>query len=51
MIFLDYLKEKASGRRSVNADEIDGLRTMELVFASYESLRQNRGVTVERRGA
>ena len=47
MIFLDYKKEKSSGVKSMNANEVDGLRTMELVFASYESHRLNREVKVE----
>ncbi len=47
MIFLDYRKEKIAGVRSVNADEIDGLRTMELVFASYESQRQDKDVKLD----
>jgi predicted dehydrogenase len=46
MIFLDYQAEKSSGRRGENADAGDGLRTMDLVFASYESLRQGRRVAL-----
>lgn len=48
MIFLDYQAEKHSGRKGINADEIDGLRTMELVFASYQSLKEGRSVDVIR---
>ncbi len=48
MIFLDYQAEKRSGRKGRNADEIDGLRTMELVFASYESIEAGHQVNVTR---
>ncbi len=48
MIFLDYQKEKATGEKSTNADEIDGLRTMELVFASYESVKSDTVASVRR---
>jgi predicted dehydrogenase len=48
MIFLDYLEEKSSGNRGINADEIDGLRTMELVFSSYKSVKTNKLVTLKR---
>ncbi|MGA2379081.1 MAG: Gfo/Idh/MocA family oxidoreductase [Spirochaetia bacterium] len=48
MIFLDYQKEKATGEKSTNADETDGLRTMELVFASYESVKADTVASVRR---
>jgi predicted dehydrogenase len=48
MIFLDYQKERETGARSINADETDGLRTMELVFASYESVKNDAAAAVHR---
>ena len=46
LIFVDYQKARASGERGDNADAIDGMRTMELVFACYESARKNELVTI-----
>jgi len=48
MIFLDYHAEKYKKQEKINANEIDGLRTMELVFSSYESVKKNKAVTVKR---
>ena len=45
-VFLDYQMEKVAGIRGANADEIDGLRTMELVFASYESAAKKSTITI-----
>lgn len=41
MIYMDYYKVKTTGAEGINADAIDGLRTMELVFAAYESIANN----------
>ena len=46
-VFLDYAASKQQGRVPINADEIDGLRTMELVFAAYESVRNKEKVDLE----
>jgi predicted dehydrogenase len=48
MIFMDYLKEKSTGVRGINADDMDGLKTMELVFSSYESVKTKNIVTIKR---
>ena len=48
MVFYDYQAERTTGVKGLNADEIDGLRTMELVFASYESLKTGKEVTIKR---
>ena len=47
MIFMDYLKEKSTGEKGINADDIDGLKTMELVFSSYESVRTKSLVNIK----
>ena len=36
-LFLDYAAAREHGAATCCADEIDGLRTVELVFAAYES--------------
>ena len=38
MIFYDYLEAKENKRKMINANLFDGIKTMELVFASYKSL-------------
>ena len=47
-IFLDYLAARERGGRMIGANELDGLRTIELVFAAYEAARSGRAVAVER---
>jgi predicted dehydrogenase len=44
-IFLDYAAAGIGARPTICANEVDGLRTIELVFAGYESAR--RGVRVD----
>lgn len=41
MIFCDHQRHRESGIEAINANEIDGLRTMELVFSAYESLARH----------
>jgi predicted dehydrogenase len=47
-IFLDYAASKTQGRPSLCADAADGLRTVELVCAAYESVRSSSRVEVRR---
>ncbi len=47
-VFLDYAATRHSRAASLCADEIDGLRTVELVFAGYESARKGKPVEVRR---
>jgi predicted dehydrogenase len=47
MIFLDYREARATGTEGVNANAIDGLRTLELVFAAYRSVESGQRVNVE----
>jgi predicted dehydrogenase len=46
-IFDDYHAFRENGKTLVGADEIDGLRTIELVCAAYESVRKGNVVTVK----
>lgn len=46
-IFLDYASNKQHGDALTAADEIDGLRTIELVLAAYESSRSNQPVELD----
>ena len=46
-IFLDYAANKQGGDTLTAADEIDGLRTIELVFAAYDSSRSNQTVKLD----
>ena len=46
-IFLDYASNKQHGDALTAANEIDGLRTMELVFAAYDSSRNNQTVELD----
>ena len=46
-IFLDYVSQRECGTAAIAADEIDGLRTMELVFAAYESVGNNETVKLD----
>jgi hypothetical protein len=48
MVFYDYQDERTSGVKGANADAIDGLRTLELVYASYESWKTGKDVTIRR---
>jgi predicted dehydrogenase len=47
-IFLDYLNNKKSNTLAIAADEMDGLRSLELVFAAYESIKTGNRVLVDR---
>ena len=47
-LFLDYADHKEKGQPMVGADGVDGLRSLELVFAGYDSLRTGRTVRVKR---
>jgi hypothetical protein len=47
-IFLDYLFNKEKSMPSIGADDVDGLRTIELVFAAYESAQSGKPVEVSR---
>jgi len=47
-VFLDYLDARENGVPSLAADEIDGLRTMELVHAAYESIKSRKRIRVKR---
>ena len=49
-IFLDYISSKEDGTISICADAVDGLRTIELVFAAYESAQNGKRVEVKRWG-
>ena len=42
--FLDYAESKEQGKTPVYADEIDGLRTIELAYAAYESVENKQRV-------
>ena len=46
-IFLDYAESRERSKPSINANAIDGLRTIELVFAGYKSAKNGRRVDVE----
>lgn len=46
-IFDDYLQHVNAGAALVGANELDGLRTIELVAAAYESVRQKKAVPVK----
>ncbi len=46
-IFLDYAAGKEQAIPTFGANEIDGLRTIELVFAAYESAGSNQEVKVK----
>jgi predicted dehydrogenase len=46
-VFLDYAASKERGIPSIAASEVDGLRTIELAFAAYESVRERKKVPVE----
>jgi predicted dehydrogenase len=46
-IFLDYAANKEKGTVQIAADEIDGLRTIELVFAAYESVKSKKTVSLD----
>jgi predicted dehydrogenase len=48
MIFLDYKRARAEGTHGMNADAVDGLRSLELVFSAYDSLARGRTVLVRR---
>ena len=45
-IFLEYLRGRETGS-CICADEVDGLRTIELVCAAYESARSDRRVDIQ----
>jgi hypothetical protein len=47
-IFLNYRDVKERGAPRVYADEVDGLRTVELVAAAYASAREGTTVPVAR---
>ena len=47
-IFLDYCINKGNMRLDIAADEIDGLRSLELVFAAYGSIKSGEKVMVDR---
>ena len=47
-IFLDYSLMREAGSTRICADEIDGLRTMELVFAAYASAESRLSEVVKR---
>jgi predicted dehydrogenase len=47
-IFDDYRAFKEDGKATIGAGEIDGLRTIELVSAAYESVRKGSAVNVDR---
>ena len=46
MIFLDYQRGRVSDTPRMNANEIDGLRTLELVFSAYQSIKTRESVSV-----
>ena len=46
-IFLDYARAREDNKPLICADEIDGLRTMELVFAAYRSADSHKKEVVE----
>lgn len=46
-VFLDYAASKEEGSVPINASEIDGLRTLELVFAAYESVKNKDNVELQ----
>lgn len=50
MIFVDYCRARHRRQHGENADGVDGLRTLELVFASYDAWRQNRAVPIRQIG-
>ena len=45
-IFLDYAECRETGADPIDADVVDGLRTVELVFAAYRSVASGQTVTV-----
>lgn len=47
-IFLDYWRWAEQGVAPVGANAVDGLRGVELVYAAYESVKENRAVEVKR---
>lgn len=47
-IFLDYALWKEEGKATIAANEVDGLRTMELVMAAYQSVHENRRVDIKK---
>jgi UDP-N-acetylglucosamine 3-dehydrogenase len=47
-IFLDYAAGREQGKPTLGANEIDGLRTIELVFAAYESAQANQEVEIKK---
>ncbi|WP_428771722.1 Gfo/Idh/MocA family oxidoreductase [Treponema sp. HNW] len=48
LIFYEYVKQKNWRKKSQNADLIDGIRTMELVFASYSSVKTGKKTFVKK---
>ena len=48
LIFYEYIKQKEWGKKSNNADLFDGIRTMELVFASYKSLKKGKKAAIKK---
>ena len=45
-VFLDYADSRETGAESIDADVVDGLRTVELVFAAYRSVESGATVPV-----
>ncbi len=45
-IFLDYYNHKTTGEPMISANVLDGLRTVELAYAGYSSLRSNKTETI-----
>ena len=48
LIFYEYIKQKEWGKKSNNADLFDGIRIMELVFASYKFLKKGKKAAIKK---
>lgn len=46
-IFDDYYQYKAMNIPTIGADEVDGLRTVELAYAAYESIEKKKEVEIK----